>query len=300
MENENNIYDELMQDMLGVEEESNNTTDENTTEEPKKHIVPITEEIINTAENYSEENTLRFSASDWFEETKKSVVNLYGLGGIGSWTALGLTRAGFNVNGYDKDSVDSVNMAGQFYTKFDVGKTKVNAVNSNVRSFVQNAWFDTHSVNLYDHFIRILKEGYYNTFAKHFIDILALDSITLRKHIVSKIREDNNRYTINSLIIDARLAAEYMEIFAIPTKDKQKFEWYLNNCFFDSSEADAATCSYKQTSHCAMIIGGVITGLCVNYICNNIVENENSPFDVRRLPKKTIINLADFEIITED
>lgn len=71
MENENNIYDELMQDMLGVEEESNNTTDENTTEEPKKHIVPITEEIINTAENYSEENTLRFSASDWFEETKK-------------------------------------------------------------------------------------------------------------------------------------------------------------------------------------------------------------------------------------
>lgn len=95
MENENNIYDELMQDMLGVEEESNNTTDENTTEEPKKHIVPITEEIINTAENYSEENTLRFSASDWFEETKKSVVNLYGLGGIGSWTALGLTRARF-------------------------------------------------------------------------------------------------------------------------------------------------------------------------------------------------------------
>ena len=46
MENENNIFDELMQDMLGVEEESNNTTDENTTEEPKKYIVPITEEIV--------------------------------------------------------------------------------------------------------------------------------------------------------------------------------------------------------------------------------------------------------------
>lgn len=48
-----------------------------------------------------------------------------GAGGISSWAAFFLARAGFKPFVVDFDTVDEINLAGQLFKKNDVGKAKV-------------------------------------------------------------------------------------------------------------------------------------------------------------------------------
>ena len=75
------------------------------------------------------ESTIRFSSAEWFQNVENQTVMLAGLGGIGSWTALFLSR--LNLNGLcliDYDKIDRLNLAGQFYKTNDVDRPKVYAL----------------------------------------------------------------------------------------------------------------------------------------------------------------------------
>jgi tRNA A37 threonylcarbamoyladenosine dehydratase len=74
----------------------------------------------------------RFKDSPWFGKPLPPII-VGGAGGIGSWFMILLMRSGdYQVMLMDPDIVEESNLAGQFYTESDVGKTKVVAVSDHV------------------------------------------------------------------------------------------------------------------------------------------------------------------------
>lgn len=82
------------------------------------------------------EKTSRFSSAVWFDKVKEKTVILAGLGGIGSWTSVLLSRLDLQMIAlYDDDIVDLANLSGQLFTKKQIGSSKVVALTSSVRDF---------------------------------------------------------------------------------------------------------------------------------------------------------------------
>ena len=81
----------------------------------------------------------------------------------------------------------------------------------------------------------------------------------------------------NFLLIDARLAAEELQVFCITGVDQFLMKKYEEEWLFDDSEADETPCSYKQTSFCANMTASIIVNLVVNFVankCNPLIERE--------------------------
>ena len=78
----------------------------------------------------------RFKGAGWFSEIEKHKILIVGAGGIGSWTALALSRCGFQETILmDNDSVDNTNLSGQFFYINQINQYKVEAVSANVNLF---------------------------------------------------------------------------------------------------------------------------------------------------------------------
>ena len=86
-------------------------------------------------QNYNNEAVTTFRGLPWFEMTNDMYCTIGGAGGIGSWLALFLSRAGIRPTIYDFDYVERRNMGGQFYSQEDIGRPKVQALASNIRNF---------------------------------------------------------------------------------------------------------------------------------------------------------------------
>ena len=68
----------------------------------------------------------RFKGAPWFNNVKDKHVTLIGLGGIGSWVNLLVSRLNVRyMTLYDFDSFEDHNMAGQLVSKVDVNRPKV-------------------------------------------------------------------------------------------------------------------------------------------------------------------------------
>ena len=79
-------------------------------------------------------NRDRFKDAPWMQgDTRMCLV--YGAGGIGSWVALMLARAGLEVGIFDDDVIESHNIGGQLFRMEDIGKKKVVAVQEIVKDF---------------------------------------------------------------------------------------------------------------------------------------------------------------------
>ena len=82
------------------------------------------------------EETSRFSGSVWFEKVQEKRLTLAGLGGIGSWAALLLSRLRPDeIIIYDDDMVEEANMSGQLYCGSDIGKSKVKAMTNMMHNY---------------------------------------------------------------------------------------------------------------------------------------------------------------------
>ena len=83
-----------------------------------------------------DEVSSRFTGAAWFDAIKEQTVLLAGLGGIGSWTALLLSRLQINsLYLFDNDRVERHNISGQFYNTNQDNNFKVTATSSNLGSF---------------------------------------------------------------------------------------------------------------------------------------------------------------------
>lgn len=235
--------------------------------QPAEPIIPV-----NSPTLLVEESSSRFSSAIWYDAVRTKSVVLAGVGGIGSYVAFLLSRmkpASLTI--YDPDTVEEVNMSGQLYSKKNVGKTKVDSIAEMMADY--SNFFNTMSIA--DKFTE-------NSPAEN-IMICGFDNMKARNLFfnrwllhVSNLPEEEKK---KCLFIDGRLAAEEFQVFCITGDDRYHQDIYMKEHLFSDAEADETICSYKQTSHCANMIGSIMVNLFVNF-----VANECEPLIPRDLP----------------
>ena len=93
-------------------------------------------EPVLTTINIHNDDSARFSGAEWFNKMQEVGVSIIGLGGIGSWLALLLSRLKVRIMYCrDMDKVEAVNLAGQLYQSDDVGSNKTEAVRNLINRF---------------------------------------------------------------------------------------------------------------------------------------------------------------------
>lgn len=271
-------YQSLVQEIANITgvptEASEPQTPEPESEKPEKESKPEMKTIIppNSPSLLVEESSSRFSSAVWYDAVRTKSILLAGVGGIGSYVAFLLSRMkpAF-ITLYDPDVVEEVNMSGQLYSKKDVGGNKVDSISSMIANY--SNYFNT--ICIADRFTAdspaqdIMICGFDNMEAR------AIFFTKWRTHVAMLPEADRKK----CLFIDGRLAAEELQIFCITGDDEYHQKIYGKDHLFSDAEADATVCSYKQTSHCANMIGSLMVNLFVNF-----VANECKPLIPRDLP----------------
>lgn len=234
-------------------------------------------------ENYQdiliEENTSRFSDAIWYEEVKKKVIMLAGVGGIGSYVGFLLSRLQpTSLFIYDPDVVEVANMSGQLYGSSNIGRFKTDALADFIKEF-----------SLYESVFSV-SEPYTSEDSSSDIMICGFDNMSARKTFFNNWKvgvesKENPEDRKKCLFIDGRLAAEEFQVFCIRGDDSYNIDRYEREFLFEDSEAEETICSYKQTTFMANMIGSVIVNLFVNF-----VANECSSIIIRDLPFLTTYN----------
>lgn len=221
----------------------------------------------------------RFSGADWATELKE--IMLIGIGGIGSWLSLSLSRIGHELYLIDGDSVDETNVnGGQLYRTEDIGKKKVVAVAEICRSF--------GCINQ----ITCIGEMYSPTTHDSLpIVISGLDNMKTRKEVFEAWLKQRNELSIdykegdeftgssNFLLIDGRLLMETAEVFCIQGNNEEQIKEYKEKWLFDDSDVAELECTTKQSTFAAMGIAGMITATLCNWLTNRKLD-----IDFREVP----------------
>ena len=226
------------------------------------NIIPPISESVNTAES-----TVRFSGASWFEAAKGVSATIAGVGGIGSWTSLLLSRisTSIRINLYDDDKVEVVNLAGQMFSSNQVGLYKVYAAQEVIRYF-SGSYCNaaplriTSTSNIYDNIV-----------------ICGFDNMEARKLLYNKWKALAKSFSTEQqgefLFIDGRMNAEEFQIFSIIGDDDYNMKRYEEEFLFSDAEVAPAVCSYKQTTYCASMIASFMVNSLVNFLSNQNLEN---------------------------
>ena len=227
---------------------------------------------IEGMENMTElESTQRFSSAIWHKKIQEQEIVLAGVGGIGSYVLFLLSRMKpRQIYAYDPDTVEYVNLAGQLYSRNDIGRSKVESVTRMV-----HIYSDYYGVSSY-------MERFTETSPTKNIMICGFDNMTARKlfysrwkaHVNSKASDEEKA---KCLFIDGRLNAEEFQVLCITGNNPYAMQKYESNWLFDDSQVEEAVCSYKQTTYMANMIGSVMVNLFTNFcanMCNPLVERD--------------------------
>lgn len=239
----------------------------------------------NSEELLAKLNTVRFNDAEWFEKMQQTTVTIAGCGGIGSWTALLISRLiPYRIQLFDNDTVEEVNLAGQLFSTDNIGDYKIyscidvlNKFSNFYRAYGSNSrlTFDTSA---------------YSATLKNII--CGFDNMASRKDVF-ELWYSLNKENAESIFIDGRLNAEDFQIFCITGENADAAFKYKEQYLFNDAEVEEAPCSYKQTSFCASMIASLITNLFVNHIAN-IVSG-----DFRCLPFKISYDATTMLLKTE-
>jgi molybdopterin/thiamine biosynthesis adenylyltransferase len=202
----------------------------------------------------------RFSDASWFSKVKEFDIPIIigGAGGIGSWLALLLSRVmlpSTSIIVYDFDSVEEVNMAGQLYSKHDIGRNKVDAIQQIVEDYAGREIFS-------------VSEKYTKESSRSPVMFSAFDNMEARKVMFENWKEEARDYPDVSIFIDGRLLAEQLQVFFVTPDKIEQYEKHL----FDDSEVESESCSYKQTSHFAAAIAAKMVQGFTNWFVKDTCE----------------------------
>ena len=227
---------------------------------------------IKGMENMTElELTQRFSSAIWHNKIQEQEIVLAGVGGIGSYVLFLLSRMKpRQIYAYDPDTVEYANLAGQLYSKGNVGRPKVESVTRMVQSYS-----DYYGVSSYI-------ERFTETSLTKNIMICGFDNMAARKlfysrwkaHVDNKVSEEEKA---KCLFIDGRLNAEEFQVLCITGNNPYAMQRYESDWLFDDSQVEEAVCSYKQTTYMANMIGSIMVNLFTNFcanMCNPLVERD--------------------------
>lgn len=226
----------------------------------------------------------RFKGADWFEIVQEQNVILAGLGGIGSWVSLFLSRLGpKTISLYDDDRFEEHNLSGQAFRINSLGRYKVEEAASIATDFSN-----------YDKCYSFVGK-YLEISSTSKIMICGFDNMGARKLFYNKwkesiIQEESHEY----LFIDGRLTADMFQLFCIQGNDAYAQDEYEMNWLFEDEDADETDCTFRQTSHIAAMLGTYITTYFTNF-CSNL-SPDNFP---KRIPwfmeYNSIVNTYDFK-----
>jgi len=202
----------------------------------------------------------RIKDAIWFKTAEKQSPLIVGQGGIGSWLSLSVSRTGCKIMRIvDYDLIESHNLTGQFFKESQIGLTKVQAVVENLYDF-GNRYITVDSIN-FRYSPELLRP----------ITFGALDNMKTRRYLF-KTWFEKHEYDKNALFIDGRLTAEQFQIFSMTGDDITRCNDYKENHLFDDSEVEEERCTFKQTTHMAMMIAGLMTGIYTNHLTNMTVD----------------------------
>lgn len=204
----------------------------------------------------------RFSGADWADQLHD--ITLIGVGGIGSWLALNLTRIGHNLYIFDPDTVDESNVAGgQMYRRGSIGQNKANEVTKICREF-------GHSNNR----IYPIDNYYYKDSGTTPIVMTGLDNMGARKEAFeawkAMIPNDPSKY----LLIDGRLLMESAEILCVQGNKQDDIAKYEKEYLFSDDEVPDLDCTTKQTTFGAMLIASMMTATLCNWLTNKKIGED--------------------------
>lgn len=264
---------------------------ESPSETPSEAPTENSSEPTLTTINIHNDDSARFSGAEWFSKMQEVGVSIIGLGGIGSWLALLLSRLKVRaMYCKDMDRVEAVNLAGQLYQSNDVGSNKTDAVRNLINRFNDrrpSIYMDSTEFTVDSHIPTIS----YNTSVHNVM--LGLDSITARQTVYNYWKRatmyDSNEY----ILIDGRLTADKWQIFAIPSKNQKRMEVYEREWLFPQSEAQHLPCSFKQTTYMAAMIASYMCNLFVNFIAES-----TKPIVPYSVPFMTEFDAQTFEMKT--
>jgi molybdopterin/thiamine biosynthesis adenylyltransferase len=233
----------------------------------------------------AERNT-RFSGADWADQLRS--IMLVGAGGIGSWTALNLSRIGHELYLIDPDTVDETNVTGgQMYLRTQIGKAKVLAVKEVCSLMGTTAPMHTF-------------QEYYNGSEMGMTDVCVtgLDNMAARRlvyeawkeHVQGKTTEEERK---KCLLIDGRLTMEMHEVLALRGDRPQDWERYERDYLFSDEETVELACTTKQSTFGAMGIASVMTAVLCNFL-----TNEKLGLEFREVPfyQRTYLPLFQYKV----
>lgn len=202
----------------------------------------------------------RFKDAPWYQQCTKEFILFVGMGGIGSNSMYNLSKT-IPANYYimDMDSVEDINIGCQFFSKDQIGRKKVAAVQVSVEGF---SIAKIHPID----------GAYDNQYLP--ITITGLDNMNTRKQVFEEWKKHDDR----ELFVDGRLRANLYEVYVVTKGKEEEYEATL----FGDEEVDDGPCTFKQTAYFGMLIGARITHVLVNYLTNKYSEEG----DVAMLPFK--------------
>lgn len=200
----------------------------------------------------------RLKGAEWFEFANKRSVLVLGIGGIGSNLSYALARIGCELHLFDADEVSIVNLSGQLYKQSDINKNKAVALKETIGLFSPATDVYTYS-------------NYTSTSEQNDILFCGFDNMSARKIAFTNWVKYINSEGVDKTkcyFTDGRLTATMIQIYSIPGDRQDLIEKYQTEALFDDNEVAELDCTFKQTSHIAMMIAGFMTTFFTNWLSN--------------------------------
>lgn len=209
--------------------------------------------------------SLRFNKAPWFDKEfiHRNNITVIGVGNIGSWLCLYLSRIGYQINAVDPDILEEHNIGGQLFSSNFIGEQKAVALHALLR------FLNTENVKMttFDKNIQITD---YDLIHNHSdIVIVCTDNMLARKYAFEQFISSKNAY----LFIDGRSLAEQFEIYTVNKNNSEEIDKYAKTLFLDE-EVEDAVCNYKSTSHCGSMCASLMIN-SLNIRVANILLKDN-------------------------
>jgi len=202
----------------------------------------------------------RFKGAPWFSKLADSMILIGGAGSIGSNVAFQLARTGADIVIVDNDNVGIENLAGQMYGPAQIGKTKVEAIAEVIVSLCEKP-----TITPINELVVPGDGQWLSILPTADVVIVGFDNLPARKVMYEEWRKNGKDI---SLFIDGRLSMENGEIYVLEKRDlPEVFEGY-EKTYFSPEEREELPCTMKSTTHCGMILAGLIVANITNWLNN--------------------------------
>jgi len=210
----------------------------------------------------------RFKDAPWYAPQD---IIVGGVGGIGSWLTLLLSRADHKLFIFDEDTVDFSNLGGQLYGVSSLGKKKTAALKDIIKDLSDN--------------LEVTPMGrYLDSSPTGNIVFSCFDNMSARRLMVEKwmeaqqAKKSRDKKELN-IFIDARLEAETGIIYIV--NSMSDYKRYMEEMFDDSVIPDAP-CTFRATSHNAAMIASQMVSVFNNALANKLIGHEvrETPFKI--------------------